>query len=193
MPPIRTISPECEANWVIELRNGNVQAFRAIFETYTPELRRFAAITVPRDVAEDIVQEVLFSLWMRREDLALSTDGLTKYLFAAVKKKILQYLRHQRVRDRSNTVVAEVPGATPKEYSPEDELLSDELEQCVQLALAQLSPTQREVVTLRWTQGMAYADIAAILGISQAAAMQQMSRIRRLLQPLLAKFFPEFQ
>jgi len=193
MPPIRTISQECEENWVIGLRNSDVQVFRAIFETYTPALRRFASITVSREAAEDIVQEVFFSLWMRREDLSLSSDGLTKYLFASVKKKTLQHLRNQKVRDRNVTIVADTPGATPRSYSPEEKLLADELEREVQLALADLSTTQREVMTLRWTQGMPYADIAAILGISQAAAMQTVSRIRRLLHPVLSKFFPELK
>ena len=193
MAPIRTISPECEAHWVRGIRNGDLQAFRDIFETYTPELRRFAAITVPREIAEDIVQDVFFSLWQRREEFFISSDGLTRYLFAAVRKKVLQHLRHQRVRDRNSVAVVDVPGAGPKPYSPEDELLSDELERAVHLALANLSAVQREVVTLRWTQGMPYADIASILGISPGAAMQNVSRIRRLLHPVLSKFFPEMK
>jgi RNA polymerase sigma factor (sigma-70 family) len=106
---------------------------------------------------------------------------------------VLQHLRHQRVRDRNSVAVVDVPGAGPKPYSPEDELLSDELERAVHLALANLSAVQREVVTLRWTQGMPYADIASILGISPGAAMQNVSRIRRLLHPVLSKFFPEMK
>jgi DNA-binding CsgD family transcriptional regulator len=46
-------------------------------------------------------------------------------------------------------------------------------------ALSSLSPTQREVVSLRWGHCHTHAQIAARMGITEGATMQHVSRIRR--------------
>ena len=122
---------------------------------------------VSADIAEDIVQDVLFALWRRREALRIE-DHLGPYLFAAVRSKVIQHVRHERV--------VETAGAgTPRRIHrhrqklpnpPTNKQSSKSYRPRVRQALNQLSEQQQTVLTLRWTQGMTYDEIATVLRIS---------------------------
>ncbi|HZE09295.1 MAG TPA: sigma-70 family RNA polymerase sigma factor, partial [Gemmatimonadaceae bacterium] len=51
-----------------------------------------------------------------------------------------------------------------------DSLIADEAQERVRRSLAALSPTQRDVFTLRVQQGLSYKEIAEIVGSTEGAA-----------------------
>ncbi len=55
----------------------------------------------------------------------------------------------------------------------------------VQQAIAKLAPAQRVVVVLRYTEGLAYDDIAAILGCSSGTVASRLSRAHKALEQRL--------
>ena len=61
--------PAEERPWLAGLRTGDVSAFEQLYKAYFPALWEFAAKRVSDDLAEDIVQDVLFALWRRRAEL----------------------------------------------------------------------------------------------------------------------------
>jgi len=63
-----------------------------------------------------------------------------------------------------------------------------DLETALAAALEQLPEMQRTVLALRWTHGMAYEQIGAMLSISPQAARQHASRAQRVIRPLLIRF-----
>jgi RNA polymerase sigma-70 factor (ECF subfamily) len=58
-------------------------------------------------------------------------------------------------------------------------------------SLDRLSELQRAVLSLRWTNGMTYEQVANVLSISPQAARQHASRAQRVLRPLLLRFLDE--
>lgn len=70
-----------------------------------------------------------------------------------------------------NAVIPEEPGET----SPEKQAAADTL-------LNLLSPAQREAVELCIMQGLSHGDAATILGISENAIDQRLSRARRIMR-----------
>lgn len=178
-----------QRDWIAGLRAGTLDAFRAVFEAYTPQLCRFAQVSVPADVAEDLVQDVLFDLWQRRETVVVGDGELTQYLFGAVRNRVMQYLRHQRVvRRTEERDDDDVPGMGTTIASVESTVLAHDLESALAVSLEQLSEIQRAVLALRWTHGLSYEQIAGTLQISAQAARQHASRAQRVIRPLLVRY-----
>lgn len=184
-----TVDPSKEREWIAGVRAGDLDAFRTVFEAFGPRLRQFARVWVPNDIAEDLVQEVLFSVWQRRQDLDPNKGTLSGYLFSAVRNHVHSYLRRQhvarRVENEDNAYEFLGEDAT---LGPDVEVIRGDLEAAIRTGLASLPDGQRAVLMLRWTQGLSFAEIADILSISQNAAMILASRGRKALQPFVAPY-----
>lgn len=188
MPRLPKRDPATERAWLVGLRAGDIAAFEHIYHGYFLSLWEFAARRVPGDVAEDIVQDVLFSLWHRREALQID-DHLGPYLFAAARSKVIQYKRHERIVETTERDYPDVPlGVGASLPTPDQDATFEELQAAIHRALDQLSEQQHTVLLLRWTQGMTYDEIATVLGISREAAKKHGARGQKLILPLLAPF-----
>ncbi len=178
-----------EQRWTSGLRRGDFEIYRSIFEHLTPQLWRFARLSVPHDVAEDIVQDVMFDLWQRRTVITVQ-QGLIPYLFGAVRKKVAMHLRHDRVvrHTEDDTLGDHPPGMAAAPTAPDSHVIADDLESALVDAFAQLTEMQRVILTLRWEQELTYEQIADALSISVAAAKQHGSRAQRAIRPLLEMY-----
>jgi RNA polymerase sigma-70 factor (ECF subfamily) len=56
------------------------------------------------------------------------------------------------------------------EYDALDTVVADETQRRLQKAIAKLSPTQKEVFTLRVSEGLSYKEIAEAVGTTEGAA-----------------------
>jgi RNA polymerase sigma-70 factor (ECF subfamily) len=79
-------------------------------------------------------------------------------------------LDRRRSERRQRTTVAVQPSDAVTEYDALDTMLAEEAESRVRKAVDGLSPTQKEVFTLRVEQGMSYREIAEIVGTTEGAA-----------------------
>jgi RNA polymerase sigma-70 factor (ECF subfamily) len=71
-------------------------------------------------------------------------------------------------------------------YIPSKELERGELRQALRVAMAKLSPEQREVLILRDVRGMNIAETAAATGVSEELVRVRLFRARLSMQKLLA-------
>ncbi len=85
------------------IRQGDKAVFSHLYDIYYRRLFLFAQSYL-RDAAisEDIVQDLFFNLWEKREEL-LITSSLSAYLFRAVHNRSIQYLRHKKVSNHFET------------------------------------------------------------------------------------------
>lgn len=136
--------------------------FEDVFRRYYPHLLAFVERQVgDRDVAKDFVQDVFFKLYESK--LIFSSEpGLKSWLYKASRNAVLDYLRHLKVRDDHQLLMAEA-----MMYSGEiDESISEELVQKVNEAIFSLPPQCRQIVRMNIIDGKKYTEIAAELGIS---------------------------
>lgn len=70
-------------------------------------------------------------------------------------------------------------------HNPDLELERREAERRVQAALTRLSPPHRTIVVLRDLQGLAYEEIAEVLGIPIGTVRSRLSRAREALRQAL--------
>lgn len=183
----RLPGPADEQELVQGLRRGDGALFDRICLAYYDALWRFAFRMVgTREVAQDVVQDVFLNLWERHGEVVITTS-LGAYLFSAVRRRALVYLRNDRTTSRIAAAweESEVPGLGTAAESPLLEVERGDLQAMVALALESLPPARRQAVALRWGEHMEYEEIAEAMGISYEAARAHVSRAYRTLRTLL--------
>jgi len=126
------------------------------------------------DQAKDIVQASFLKIWEARQGIAF--DLLAKaYLFKTVSNKSLDMLRREKVKQKGEKQLLQngFAGEQNNGFDQADfKRLSDEID----LAVSELPVQMRKVFELCRFEGLKYAEIAGLLGISVKTVETQMSR-----------------
>jgi RNA polymerase sigma-70 factor (ECF subfamily) len=160
------------------------QLFRAHYSTLCSYANNFLKDT---DASEEIVQEVMFKLWINRESIVFGTSP-RGYLFRSVRNSCLNLLKHMNVREEYR--VLREAQVQEWQRSQEDEVIVSELEQKIREAVDKLPVERRKVFVLSRYDGLTYAEIAAKLNISVKTVENQMSSALRFLREELAEYLP---
>jgi RNA polymerase sigma-70 factor (ECF subfamily) len=163
-------------------------AFEALFRTHYSKLCGYAnTFLKDPDASEEIVQEVMFRIWVNRESLYFTTS-INSYLFRAVRNSCLNFLKHLDIREDYKTWnKARGDGS---EQSAEDSMMVSELEQKIRDAIDKLPLERRKVFILSRYDGLTYAEIATRLGISVKTVENQMGKALKTLREELADYLP---
>jgi len=178
-----------DADLVARIRSGDRAAFDALYSRYARRLIGFAYTYVrSTETAEDIVANLFVHLWVDRDRWEI--HGILKaYLFAAVRRRALNYVRDQSRADRALALVqddaAAVMGQVPGPFEIDAALDTTARHAALREAVTQLPPDRQRLVALRWREGLTIPDIASIVGTSPKAVQQQLLRTIRALQKKL--------
>jgi RNA polymerase sigma-70 factor (ECF subfamily) len=165
-------------------RRGDPDAFRVLFETHKDRIYSIALrYSGDAAVAMDIAQETFLKLLSCIHDYRGEANFET-WLYRVVVNKCLDHHRRGRrlmplVNDFLNLI--RTTGETVLH-----QLLRTEFEENVQHVVKTLSPEQRIVVVLRYTEGLSYEEIAGILGCSTGTVGSRLSRAHRVLERRLS-------
>lgn len=165
---------------VAHVRDGELDAFRVLFERHHPDLVRY--LTAQTDdplLAEDLAQDVFLAAYEHLGELPRDRRFLP-WLYGIAHNRLRRtWRRRGLLRFLSLDALVQRP------TSGLHVLISapDPGEACaradlVARALADLSPGQRSVLLLRDVEGFSVAEIAQITGSSPVATERQVSRAR---------------
>lgn len=178
-----------EIHLLERIRAGDSDAFDAVFRAnYAALVGSAERILGRRDVAEEIVQDVMLELWRRRETLAVE-DSLRGYLFRATRNRSLNHLRHGAIEKRAEPELA--ANRAESGSSAHAALVEEEIDVAVKRAVADLPARCREVFELSRVHGLRYSEIATTLGISVKTVEAQMGKALRILRERLAQWLPD--
>ncbi|TCM35278.1 RNA polymerase sigma factor SigJ [Kribbella sp. VKM Ac-2568] len=151
------------------------------FEQHRPHLRA-VAYRMLGSVSEtdDAVQEA----WLRVRDQDGGTvENMRAWLTAVVGRVCLNMLRSRRTRREELSAHVPDPVVSWGEGDPEHQgLLADSVGLALLVVLEELTPAERLAFVLHDVFAVPFADIAATLDRSEAAAQQLASRARRRLR-----------
>lgn len=100
-----------------QIREGNEDAFKSLFETYFTPLCRFIYLHLDdKNVAEELAMDIFIYLWENRETFQIQLS-LKAYLFQAAKNKCLNELRKKK-ETVSPTTVSPHTGQAPAIIAP---------------------------------------------------------------------------
>lgn len=147
-------------------------------DLHGPSLGRFAmALLGSQSEADDVVQDIL--LEAHRTLPRWEQKGpLKAYLFTIARRKCARALELQRTRDQKLSLL----GAEPAPTATDAWSLKREQAELARAALAELKPTLREAVVLRFVAELSFTEISEALAIDEPAARQRVSRGLRALQ-----------
>jgi len=159
------------------------QAIRGDGESFTELCRRYYgplvaighAILGDRHLAEDAAQEAFAKAAVHLPKLR-KTDQFGSWLAAICRNEARDLCRtRQQSRNQEQGAQEEAPAPT------------DDVGETVRIALKELPEEAREVVFLRFYDGLSYDQISAVLGISEQAINGRLRRAKRKLAELLRR------
>lgn len=156
-------------------RRGEQAAFGELVERYH---RVVAAVSYSRTrdqaLSEDVAQETFIAAW-RQLDQLREPNRLKAWLCG-----IARNLARKAKRHSEREVIFEADEPLARE-NPFDDVCEAQAERVVGEALARVPETYRDVLVLYYREQQSVREVAETLGISEAAALQRLSRGRQYL------------
>jgi RNA polymerase sigma-70 factor (ECF subfamily) len=164
------------------LNEGDRAAFTQIYNRYWEKLLAIGFYhTKQKSEAEDIVHDVMMSLWLRRQELRI--QSLDAYLATAVKFAVFKTLARNK-RQRALADDLPVQGHT----SPiEEKLEAKFLEEYIRGSIEQLPDKARLVFQYRRSEELPVQLVAGKLDLSPKAVEYHMTKALRILREKLKK------
>lgn len=155
---------------VAAVQEGDLEAFQALHGHFVVELLDFAfSYLRSREDAEEVVQDLFLWVWEHRHEWD-TPGGLRAYLFKSIRNRAINRLRQAKVQTRFVERVGQgiLRPASQAATSPDAlaTVTAGELDAILAEAIAALPPRCREVFVLVRERGLAYAEVAALLGIA---------------------------
>ena len=180
MPNYRTYTEE---QLIACLREGNHAAFTEIYNRYWMMLADMAYQRLRSHAeAEEAVQEVFVSLYMRCEELVL-TSSLGAYLKTALKYKVIDIYRLQQRHYQHLDNLIEAHNIVPS--VPDEHVEFKELKEKIISAVNKLSDKCRDVFMMSRFEELSHQEIAERMDISVSTVKKH---IHKALQTLRNSF-----
>jgi RNA polymerase sigma-70 factor (ECF subfamily) len=160
---------------------------QAMVEFESPLIGYAASILNDHDLARDVVQDTFIRLC--QQDIAKVEGSLKSWLFTVCRNRALDLLRkNKRTEPLEEIRWRKVAGPG---LQPDEETLREELLERVMKLLDRLPAKQREVILLKFQQGLSYQEIQKVTGYSSGnigfLIHTGLKRVRELLPPDLIK------
>lgn len=172
---------------IASIRAGDKATFDALYLTHFSGLHRLAIRFVQSaDSAEDIVQDVFFSLWTHRSSWSVKTT-VQAYLYRAVRNRCISVQRHQLVIDRANAVIADTTGfGSSSEHTPETQFTNIEDALRISQAIQELPERQRMAFALWWDE-LSPPEIAEVMDVTPPAVRKLLGKAYQSLRGVLER------
>jgi len=161
------------------MQSGDYEAFTSLYHKYVRQLTQYGRkFMADLPAIEDCLHDVFVWLWTNRKDLEIR-HSVKSYLFKAVRTSMLHTVK------RKNRFTAIGPGEENEyhfelELSPESLALQNEdrrlIREKIQNVLNTLTAKQKEVIYLRYYEGLGFEDIARNMDLSVKASYKLMGR-----------------
>lgn len=172
-----------ERELVAACQRGDRDAFRALFELHKDRVYSIALrFTGEPATAMDVAQDTFLKLFSCIRDFR-GQSRIDTFLYRLVVNSCLDRKR----KDRRLLPLVDEWAATllAKDSSPSEVLLRGEVTAMVQAAVNKLTPELRMVIVLRYTEGLAYEEIAEAMGCSPGTVASRLNRAHKVLEKRL--------
>ncbi len=165
---------------------GDEKAFETLFRLYYKMLCYFAQkIVKDADVAEEIVQDIFYNLWEKRNALVMNIS-VKSYLYKSAYNNSLSYLRHKKIEENyENSVKASIEATY---YLQENYAETGEIMHIIDLTINKLPERSREIFQLHRNEGLKYQQIADKLNISVKTVEAHITSVLKLFRENLKEY-----
>ncbi len=170
-----TVRSQDESDWVRQAGQGDREAFARLVDRYWERVRRWLyGLTGKQQLAEDVAQDAFLKAWIALPTLK-QADTFRVWLFRIARHSWLDVRR----RSHSDLKVPMPMDVRQNASGPLGEMIADETQEQLQLALARL-PSKYRSAYLLWThEELPYSEIAQILGVNEETARWRVCKARQ--------------
>jgi RNA polymerase sigma-70 factor (ECF subfamily) len=171
-----TQSDNAERELIMRAQRGDRAAFKALYESYRDRVYNIIFYSMGDELAsEDILQIVFIKIYR----------GLPGFRFEAslatwIYRITLNECLNQQQRRGAQYVPFEAILGSDDEFDsaapPDIEHADKERREIIQRALMELPPKLRDVIALKYLEGLSYEEIAAVLGCAPGTVASRLSR-----------------
>lgn len=158
-------------------KRGDRDAFRSLYLALYDPVARFVGRRIASQAdAEDLVSRVFFKLLDRLGEFDARRGSARMFVLSIARNAVIDHLRTRR----DAVPVEDLGGVLADEAgTPLDALVREEELREVRALLLELPEETREMLALRYGDGLKHREIAEILGLDVAAVKQRFSRALR--------------
>lgn len=162
-------------------RNRDISAFEQLFAHYAPRVKAyFRRLGTDERAAEELMQDVMLTLWRRAHLFDRSKAGVGTWIFAVARNRRIDAVRRER---RPQIDPADPMLVRSTDDGPDGQFASGQMERMLRRAVATLPPEQAELVRRSFFDDMSHGDIAEQLNLPLGTVK---SRLRLALAKLRA-------
>lgn len=164
---------------------GQRDAFRTLYRELYGPVSSFVGRRIghPQDT-EDVVSIVFQKFLERLGDYDARRGTVKTFVLAMARSSVIDWLRNVREEVPVDDLAGSIADSGE---SPLDALVRDERRTLVRRALLELSASSREVLVLRYGDGLSHAEIAELLGLRIDAVKQRASRALKEIEEIVKK------
>lgn len=152
------------------LKTGDITAFNNIYYSYWLTVFNIAHNRIQnRQQAEDLVQDVFFRLWSKRENLQVV--NFESYLKMAIHYEVINFVTRKK---DVFSFYEPLEALLMETDTPEGQLIAKELLELVYAYAAMLPEKRKQIFLLHIKSKLSTADIATALEISQKTVQNQL-------------------
>ena len=171
-------------------KQGDQASFTYLHRQYYHELY-FYALKIAQDehLAKNAIQELFLYLWKNREQVS-EVSSVKYYLLRSLKRHLLRLKKKEAQQQHFSSAYQETDAFT---FSPEDIIIRQESEEMNQAnllrALNGLPARQREVVYLKYVNGLSNPEIAELTSLNYQSVANCLGRaLDNLRKEILTRF-----
>jgi len=170
--------------------HGDEQAFARLFAQEYPAVYAAAHLVTNNEaLAEEVVQDVFLTIWLRRQKLADIKD-FKAYLFIIARNRAYKALKKQLAWEtlpEGNVL----PDENIHLADLESKLRKEQLFNAIEEALQQLSPQQLEVFTLTRQQHKKREEVARLMGLSPETVKKYLAAVSLKIRAYCQAHYPD--
>lgn len=186
------MSEQLHREWMQKAKCGDEHAFTCLVRAYQDKVYSMAFyMTKNRQDAEDVTQEVFLKVW-RSLDTYKEVASPGVWIMQIAKNACFDYLRGRK-RTQTEPLYEVYDGEQVErpladedvQSNPAAAAVQDERRQAVARAIMQLPPEHREVLVLRYIDGLSYEQMAKVLKERQGTVKSRLWRAKKSLKNIL--------
>lgn len=160
--PLNTIT---DTIFVYKAKKGDKEAYGKLYLKYFDSIYRyiFFKVNQNRQDAEDLTEIVFFKAWEKIEAFDAQAGGFRAWIYKIAHNQVIDhYKKENRQTTLHETVIDE-------KQNLEEKVLQDLEHENALKAIEKLPPDQKEVIVMKFIEGLSNREIAKILGKEENA------------------------
>ena len=166
--------------------SGDRDAFATLFAHFAPRVKTYLMqLGAEASAAEDLMQEVMLTVWRRAESYDPALAGVSTWIFTIARNRRIDALRREKRPEFDPSDPAFVPDA-PR--PADDAIAARQWERRLVAAIGELPEQQAKLLRLAFFEDRSHADIATALRLPLGTVK---SRLRLAMARLRTRFEDE--